>query len=109
MRTDLREMAAADDRPAAGVEAMCSEFQVKAPMRACSSEGGPHGLSHRDRVAKELSRKPVGVGWRLLYGLVSLSGVPHDPDKFGFSRIATLTREARRWGRRSFNSSAPLG
>jgi long-chain acyl-CoA synthetase len=101
MRTDLREIGPQlMIAPPRVWEAMCSEFQVK------SADAGwlkrvvaRMALTIGDRVAeKDLSRKPVGVGWRLLYGLGYLLVFRTILDKFGLSRI-----------RYAYTGGAPLG
>jgi long-chain acyl-CoA synthetase len=101
LRVDLREIGPhLMLAPPRVWEAMCSEFQVwiadagllkRAATRVASAIG--------DRVAaRELSRKPVGVGWRLLYGLAYLLAFRAILDKFGLSRI-----------RYAYTGGAPLG
>jgi len=101
MRTDLREIGPQlMIAPPRVWEAMCSEFQVKvADAGLLKRAVARMALAIGDRVAeKELSRKPVGVGWRLLYGLSYLLVFRTILDKFGLSRI-----------RYAYTGGAPLG
>src|SRR5215475_11476058 len=101
MRTDLREIGPQlMIAPPRVWEAMCSEFQVKAADAGWLKRAVARmALAIGDRVAeRELSRKPVGLGWRLLYGLAYLLAFRTILDKFGLSRI-----------RYAYTGGAPLG
>ena len=101
MRTDLREIGPQlMIAPPRVWEAMCSEFQVKTVDAGWLKRVVARmALAIGDRVAEqELNRKPVGVGWRLLYGLGYLLVFRTILDKFGLLRI-----------RYAYTGGAPLG
>jgi long-chain acyl-CoA synthetase len=101
MREDLREIGPhLLLAPPRVWEAMCSEYQVKiADAGFIKRAAARMALAIGYRIAdRQLTRQPLGLGWRLLAGLAYLLAFRSLRDKLGLSRL-----------RHAYTGGAPLG
>ena len=101
MREDLREIGPhLLLAPPRVWEAMCSEYQVRIADAGLLKRAVTRAaLAIGERmVERELRRKPLGIGWRLLYAVAYLLAFRSMLDKFGLSRV-----------RFAYTGGAPLG